>query len=83
MGGDIAEKIIEQGGVVSVQVLNEFAAVARGRLRMPLPEIRQALAPIRALCRVEPIDEAIHERGIEISDRYGFSTYDSMVVRRR
>ena len=40
---DHAEELIAQGGTVSVQVLNEFAAVARRKTKMPWVEIRRAL----------------------------------------
>jgi hypothetical protein len=38
------------GGIVSVRVLNEFASVARRKIRMPWEEVREALEAIRVLC---------------------------------
>lgn len=75
-----AEAELAAGGVVSVQVLNEFAAVAAGKLRMPLLEIREVLDTVRAACRVVPLDEAAHDLGLEIFARYGVSIYDAMIV---
>ena len=77
---DRAEASIAGGGRISVQVLNEFAAVASRELGMSLGEIRQVLAVVRAVCDVEPICEATHDRGLAVSERYGFSIYDSMIV---
>ena len=39
----VAETLLIEGGVVSVQVLNEFAAVARRKLGMPWKEVTEAL----------------------------------------
>jgi predicted nucleic acid-binding protein len=75
-----AEEELGAGGVVSVQVLNEFAAVASRKLKMSVAEIREALAAIRAVCRVVPISEETHDRGLQIVERYGVSVYDAMIV---
>ena len=40
---DRAEAIIAMGGVISVQVLNEFASVASRKLGMAFDEIRDTL----------------------------------------
>ena len=47
---DRAEEELGAGGVISVQVLNEFASVASRKQKMSLAEIREVLALIRALC---------------------------------
>ena len=77
---DRAEAALAAGGYVSVQVLNEFASVASRKLGMPIPEIREALAAIRAVCRVEPVSEDTHDLGLQVAERYGLSVYDSMIV---
>ena len=77
---DRAEALLAAGGTISVQVLNEFASVASRKLGMSMPEIREFLGVVRAVCTVEPISEAAHDRGLAVSERYGFSIYDSMIV---
>jgi predicted nucleic acid-binding protein len=77
---DRAEATLAGGGVLSVQVLNEFAAVASRKLRMSIPEIREMLTTIRAVCRVVPISEETHDLGLHVAERYRLSIYDSMVV---
>jgi predicted nucleic acid-binding protein len=77
---DRAEELLEDGGVVSVQVLNEFAAAARRKLGLSWSEIREVLGTVRKLCTTRPVTEEIHERGLEVAERYGFSLYDSMIV---
>jgi predicted nucleic acid-binding protein len=77
---DKVETLLSTRGVVSVQVLNEFAVVALRKLRMPLNEIREILDTIRAVCAVEPITVETHDRGLAVLERYRFSLYDSMLV---
>ncbi len=74
------EELLAERGTISVQVLNEFAVVALRKLKMPLNDVREILGTIRALCNVEPVTLATHDRGLAINDRYGFSLYDSMIV---
>jgi predicted nucleic acid-binding protein len=77
---DRAEAVVAEGGVISVQVLNEFAAVASRKLAMRYPEIREVLEPIRAICEVRPVTVETHEKGLLLAERYGFSVYDAMIV---
>ena len=59
--GTGAEALAADGGVISVQVLNEFASVGLRKLAMPLGEVREVLSTIRALCEVMPIDIETHD----------------------
>jgi predicted nucleic acid-binding protein len=77
---DRIETLLAAGGVISVQVLNEFAVVALRKLKMPLNEIREILDTIRAVCTVEPITVETHDRGLTVFERYRFSLYDSILV---
>ena len=77
---DRAEELVANGGVISVQILNEFAAVASGKLGMSWGEIRDVLTPIRTICEIEPLTIETHDRGIEIAERYGLSFYDAMIL---
>lgn len=77
---DCAEALVIAGDVISVQVLNELASVASRKLGMSWAEIREVLETIRAVCRVEPISLETHDRGLALSERYGFSIYDSMIL---
>jgi len=74
------EALLGRSGVISVQVLNEFAAVAHRKLAMPLFEIREVLETVRAVCRTDPLTAEEHDRALEIVDRYHFSFYDSVIV---
>lgn len=77
---DRAEEALSAGGVLSVQVLNEFASVASRKLKMSIAEIREVLAAIRSVCRIVPVDEATHDLGLQVAERYGLSVYDAMIV---
>jgi predicted nucleic acid-binding protein len=77
---DRAEELLAIGGTISVQVLNEFAAVASRKLRMSWIETREVLAQIRAVCAVEPMTIDTHERSLRIAERYGLSIYDALIV---
>ncbi len=67
-------------GTISVQGLNEFAAVAIRKLKMPLPEVREVLDTIRAVCDVETVTVETHDRALAVVERYGFSLYDSLLI---
>jgi predicted nucleic acid-binding protein len=77
---DRAEEIIARGGVVSVQVLNEFASVATRKLGMRIAEAREVLAAVRSLCKVVPLQEDTHDAGLQIAERHRLSIYDAMIV---
>jgi len=77
---DRVEALLQDSGNVSVQVLNEFTAVSRGKLGMSFAEIREILATVRAVCRTHPLTLETHDRAIEIAERYRFSVYDSVIV---
>lgn len=77
---DRAEAVIAGGGVISVQVLNEIAAVGRRKLKLSWEEIDDILGLVRRLCPAEPLTVAVHERGRELARRHGLSIYDAMIV---
>ncbi len=77
---DRAEELLAIGGTISVQVLNEFAAVASRKLRMSWIEIREVLAQIRAVCAVAPMTVETHDRAVRIAERYSLSIYDALIV---
>lgn len=77
----MAEALLGAGGALSVQVLNEFVAVARGKLKKNWEEIRRALDVLRIFCpEPVPLTIEIHKRGVNIAERYGYSIFDSLVL---
>jgi predicted nucleic acid-binding protein len=77
---DRAEALLASGGVVSVQVFNEFASVASRKLAMTIAEIREILSTIRTACAVMPLDIKTHDLGLDIAERHRFSIYDALIV---
>jgi predicted nucleic acid-binding protein len=77
---DRAEKVVAASGAVSVQALNELANVASRKMQMSWAETRAFLDTVRALLTVHPLTLEIHETGLALAERYGFSTYDAMIV---
>ena len=73
--------MILTGGVISVQVLNEFAAVLRRKFRLEWAVITDALADVRAaLGPVRPVDVEIHLHAVALARSHGFSFYDALIV---
>ncbi|OOG57433.1 VapC toxin family PIN domain ribonuclease [Rhodanobacter sp. C03] len=77
---DRAEAVIADGGVVSVQVLNEVTNVARCKLGMTWAETDEVLAGLRAACAVEALTIQTHDTGRRLAERYGLSVYDAMIA---
>jgi len=76
-----AEDLIAEGGTVSVQVLYEFAEVARRKAKMPWDEIRFAIENIKALCPDPlPITLDTHGEALAIAERYSYRIYDALIV---
>ena len=77
---DRAEAVIRDGGAISVQVLNEFTHVARRKMRLSWSETQSFLALIRSRLTVRPNSVGIHESGLALAERHGFSIWDATVV---
>ncbi len=78
---DEAQKLIAEGGTVSVQVLIEFAAVVRRKTKMPWDEVRFAIENIKALCP-NPLLVTLdtHGEALAIAEGYGYKIYDALIV---
>jgi predicted nucleic acid-binding protein len=77
---DRVEALLAMGGVISVQVLNEFASVALRKKALDFDELKEILSVIRAACSVKPLEIETHELGLALAERYRFSVYDSLIV---
>lgn len=76
-----AEALLAEGGVVSVQVLNEFVNVARRKHGRGWDEVRQALDVVTTLLdRPRPLTVETYGAALDIAQRYGFGFYDSLIV---
>jgi predicted nucleic acid-binding protein len=73
-------ELLDVGGIISVQVLNEIANVTRRKLRFSWPETMDFLSLVRSFLLVIPITLDIHETGLRLAQRYSLSIYDGMIT---
>lgn len=76
----VAQAAVEAGHAISVQVLNEFANVARRKLGRAPEEIRQATNGYRAAFDVLPITLKLHDAALNVAQRYQLNFYDGLIV---
>jgi predicted nucleic acid-binding protein len=77
---DRVEELLAGGGVVSVQVLNEFVSVSRRKYQRPWTAIEDTLAAVREVCRVEALTLAIHDAAVLLARDHDFPIYDALIV---
>jgi predicted nucleic acid-binding protein len=77
---DVAESVLAAGGHVSVQVLNEFASVARRKAGLAWSEIGELLDHVRQVCTVHPLTLDVHEAARGLAARYRLAFYDALIV---
>ena len=76
-----AQQLVARGGVISVQVLNEFVAIARRKMHMPWEDLVDALDAIRILFPSPvAITPETHEAALKIAQQCGFGIYDAQIV---
>jgi predicted nucleic acid-binding protein len=76
-----AEALIAGGGVIGVQVLNEFTSVTRRKLHWQLKQIEAALAVIEELLGpARPLTAAIHTRAVALARDHELSFYDALIA---
>lgn len=76
-----ARLLLTRSGRISVQVLNEFASVARRKLGRPWPEIEAAIADMLLIFpNPTPLTLATHEAARGLAAHYGFAFYDALIV---
>ena len=78
---EIAQRIIDNGGVLSVQSLNEFTSVVRRKLKFGWDATRRALLALEIqFPEVIFLDFDLHRQGLDVAERYNLSIYDAMIV---
>ena len=76
----ISERLITEGGIISVQVLNEFANTARRKRNASWTAVASMLEIFRRTLRVQPLTIATHELGLDLAARFNLSVYDAMII---
>ena len=76
-----AEALMADGGVIGVQVLNEFTNITRRKLRWPWPQIEASLSVIdELLAPIRPLTPAIHARAVALARDRKLAFYDALIV---
>jgi predicted nucleic acid-binding protein len=76
-----AEALLQTGGLISVQVLNEFVSVAWKKMAIPWADIRNLLEAFRYLCGSPlPLTIKTHETALRIGESYGYRIYDALLI---
>ncbi len=76
-----AVKALQDGGTISVQVLNEFANAAYRKFKLPWPDTVRVLGALRLLLGPpEPLTVATHETAVRLAARDGIAFYDALIV---
>src|SRR5438132_6427384 len=76
-----AQGLLDGGCVIGVQVLNEFANVARRKLGMTWDETGEALAAVQILCpTIVPLTVAIHASAVTLARRHELRIFDALIV---
>lgn len=75
-----AQQLLDRGGVVSVQVLNEFTDISRRRFAADWAKVRDGLETISMLCEIVPLTHAVHERAVGIAVAAKLRIYDACIV---
>jgi predicted nucleic acid-binding protein len=75
-----AEALLAGRIVISVQVLNEFANVARRKHSLDWAELTLSLAGIRHFAEVRPLTLDTHQRGLALAQRYQLGFYDALIA---
>lgn len=72
---------LAQGGVISVQVLNEFTSVARNKRKRDWPDIEAAVNLIRErFPAVVPLTAETHVAALALARDHHLSFYDALIV---
>lgn len=78
---DIAEALLEKGCSTSLLALNEFVNVARRKLEMEWPEIRDGVAAVRTLCgTILPVDLDTHASALDLAERHRLGFFDALML---
>ena len=77
---DRAESILQSGGSISVQVLNEVASVCLRKLKMTWEDIDAVLETLKSTCEVLPVTLTSHEKAVGLAKRFQISFYDANIV---
>jgi predicted nucleic acid-binding protein len=78
---NIAASLVANGGLVSIQVLNEFVNVSRQKLLRDWGEIEAALDVLNSLLDApRPLTLEIHRAAINLARDFNYHFYDGLIL---
>ena len=77
---DRTESLLQSGGLISDQVLNEVASVCLRKLKMTWKDVDAVLETLKTTCEVLPVTLATHEKAVGLAKRFQISFYDANIV---
>jgi len=78
---DVAERLVNEGAVVSIQILNEVMNTLLRKFGFGWRRIDGTIESILITCPDPlPLTLDTHRSAMRLCERYGFSVYDAMIV---
>jgi predicted nucleic acid-binding protein len=78
---DRAAEVIALGGVINMQVLNEFTNVMHKKQKLAWPVVELAIASVhRMFADVRPLTTTIHSKAITLARDHNVSFYDALII---
>ena len=79
-----AEELLVEGGVIGIQVLNEFTSVTQRKLSWGWDDIEAALAVVETLVGpARPLTQEIHRHAVTLARKHVLSFWAALIVARR
>ena len=76
-----ARTVLRSGGVISVQVLNEFANVMTKKMRQPWTEVERFLSVIRVrFPTAAPVTIETHAAAVALARDHSIAFYDALIL---
>ena len=77
---DRTESLLQSGGLICVQVLNEVASVCLHKLKMTWEDVDAVFETLKSTCEVLPVTLASHEKAVGLAKRFQISLYDANIA---
>ena len=76
-----ADLTLREGGVISVQVVNEFTSVARRKMRMDWPHVEEAVARMQDMFDlILPLTLETHAAAVALARDHSLAFYDALIL---
>lgn len=76
----VSARLLKRGGIVSVQVLNEFANFTLRKRELTFLQVKEVLLAVRSTCTVVPLTVETHDRALQLAERHNVHLYDALII---